>query len=469
MRKFLDEDFLLTTDMSRHLYHTYAEKMPIIDYHCHLSPKEIAENKQFENVGDLFLGGDHYKWRGMSACGYDNEFIRTSSDYDRFMAYAKAMPMMMGNPLYHWTHLELKRVFGIEEPLSEKTAQMTWDKANAMLSTPEFRAKGIIQRFHVKLICTTDDPVDSLEAHRQIAEDGDFQTRVLPAFRPDKAVNCNREGFAAYIETLSRAAGVKISTVDDVLAALENRLDFFHANGARISDHGLDTLPEAVQPDLDKAQRALQAGLRGEAVNAEDLDHYRVLVLTALGRMYAQRGWVQQYHMNALRNVNTPMFRRFGPDTGFDTVNDTQIAHRLASLLNAQEIAGGLPKTILYTLNPSDNYTLAAMAGCFQGGTPGKIQVGSGWWFCDQLHGMEEQMRSLASIGIFSKFVGMLTDSRSFVSYPRHEYFRRLVCDIIGKWVENGEYPADEQALSTIVRGICFENARDYFGIPLKG
>ena len=466
-RPFMDENFLLNTDAARHLFHDYAEEMPIIDYHCHLSPKEIAENAPFPNVGNLFLGGDHYKWRGMSAFGYDNVFIRRSSDYERFMAYAKAMPMMIGNPLYHWTHLELQRVFGITDPLSEKNAQHVWEECNHMLSMPGFRPRDIITRFKVKLVCTTDSPSDDLRYHKALAADAKFRTKVLPAFRPDGETDCTDASFAENIRRLGETADISTHSVEDVKTALERRIDYFHAVGARVSDHGLNTLPTSAPVDNAKAERAFRAAMAGDTVDAVDAQHYTKSMLIALGTMYAKRGWVQQYHMNALRNVNTHAFRTFGANTGYDTVNDTKIASRLASLLDAQERLGTLPKTILYTLNPADNYVLAAMAGCFQGGTPGKIQFGSGWWFCDQLHGMEEQMRSLASIGLISQFIGMLTDSRSFVSYPRHEYFRRLLCRVVGEWVENGEYPEDEDALRTIIQGISYTNAKRYFGIPL--
>ena len=465
MKKFMDEEFLLSTPAARKLYHDYAENMPIYDYHCHLSPKEIAENISFRNVGHLFLGGDHYKWRAMAAFGVDDENIRgAGSDYDKFLAYAKAMPYMLGNPLYHWTHLELKRVFGIETPLSEKTAPEIWEKANAMLATEDFRAKKLIEKFNVKLICTTDDPVDSLEWHDRIAADKNFRTKVLPAFRPDKAVNIQKPGFAEYVKTLSEVSGVEIRTTDDVIAALEKRVDYFHAHGARVSDHGLDSVPFA-QVEMEKADRALQAAMKGEKPCAECVNHYRTALLIALGGMYAKRGWVQQYHMNALRNNNSVMFEKHGPDTGFDSINDELIAVNLSGLLDAQEKKGLLPKTILYSLNPAANAILASMAGNFQteAGIPGKVQFGSAWWFNDQRDGMTDQIKTLANVGLLSTFVGMLTDSRSFVSYPRHEYFRRILCDLFGNLAENGEYPADMEALGTMVEDISYNNALHYF------
>lgn len=464
MKPFMDEDFLLTTPAARHLYHDYADGMPIIDYHCHLPPAEIAENIRFRNLGHLLLGGDHYKWRAMSAEGYDNEFIRTSGDYERFMAFAKTMPRLIGNPLYHWTHLELKRVFGISKPLNEASAPGIWNRANEMLQSEDFRARRLIEKFGVKMLATTDDPVDSLEYHRAIAGDASFSVKVLPAFRPDKALSAERPGFGAYIGKLSEVSGVEIRRAEDVAAALERRIDFFHGAGCRLSDHALDTVPNG-EPDIKKADAALASGLRGERANPEDLDHYRTLLLVALGGMYHARGWAQQYHIAAMRNVNQRMFDRFGPDTGFDAIQDAPFISNLARLLSAQERLGALPRTILYTLNPAANYALAALAGCFQGGTPGKIQFGSAWWFMDQKEGMLEQMKALAGVGLLGRFIGMLTDSRSFVSYPRHEYFRRILCDLLGGWVENGEYPADEAALEQTVRGISYDNAREYFGI----
>jgi glucuronate isomerase len=468
MKKFMDEDFLLTTPAARKLYHEFAEGMPIIDYHCHLSPREIAENIGFRNVGHLMLGGDHYKWRAMAAYGIPDELIRGDvDDYARFKAYAKAMPYMIGNPLYHWTHLELKRVFGIETVFNEKTADEIWEKANEMLAMEDFRAKRLIEKFDVRLICTTDDPIDSLEWHEKIAADRDFNVKVLPAFRPDKAVNVDKAGFADYIGKLSAVSGVAIHKTSDVIAALEKRVDYFHDRGARVSDHGLDRIAYAdVSPE--KADRALEAALAGDAPCETCAEHYKAALLVALGGMYARRGWTQQYHLNALRNNNTAMFEKHGPDTGFDSINDELAAVKLSKLMDAQARAGMLPKTILYSLNPAANAVLAAMAGNFQSAeAPGKVQFGSAWWFLDQRRGMTEQLETLSSIGLLSTFVGMLTDSRSFVSYPRHEYFRRILCEVIGGWVENGEYPEDYETLGDIVRGICFENAKNYFGVAL--
>ena len=465
MKAFMDKDFLLKNETARRLY-AAAETMPIIDYHCHLNPQEIAENIQFRNIGHLMLGGDHYKWRQMRAFGIDEKYIcGDASDYDKFLAYARMLPAAIGNPLYHWTHLELRRVFGIEDVLNEASAPSIWERANALLATDEYRAKGLIRRFNVEVVCTTDDPIDSLEYHKAIAQDGAFATRVLPAFRPDKAINADRAGFKEYMQKLSEVSGVEIRTTSDVIEALGKRVEYFHACGARISDHGLDSVPHACF-DRAKADRALAAGLLGHAVRPEDLDAYRTLVLVGLGEIYHKMGWAQQYHIGALRNNNKRMFERFGPDIGFDSVSDAPFARDLSRILDAQDANASLPKTVLYCLNGTANSVIGTMTGNFQGdGIRGKIQFGSGWWFCDTLPGMVEQMTALANLGLLSQFVGMLTDSRSFVSYPRHEYFRRILCNLIGEWVENGESPADMEALEAMVKDICYYNAKRYFGL----
>ncbi|MBR5380088.1 MAG: glucuronate isomerase [Clostridia bacterium] len=465
MKQFMDEDFLLSTPTARTLYHEFAEKMPIIDYHCHLVPKEIAENKPFRNITHLFLGGDHYKWRFMASMGVDDKFIRGDGDeYEKFLCYARCISMAIGNPLYHWTHLELKRVFGISEPLTEKTAPMIWEKCNALLATPDFLPRRLIERFDVRVVCTTDDPVDTLEYHEMLAKDESFKVKVLPTFRPDKAVKIDLDGFKEYIQKLSAVSGIKIETVDDVVKALRNRAEFFATHGCRISDHALDTVPYT-ENSFEKAQAALIKALNGEKPDACEVDAYRTYLMIGLGKIYHDLDWAQQYHMNAQRNNNGPIYRKYGADVGFDSISDEMISAKLNKLLNAQEENGCLPRTILYTLNPAANYILGTAIGNFQtqGGIAGKMQFGSAWWFCDQKDGMYEHMRTLAALGALSAFVGMLTDSRSFVSYPRHEYFRRIMCDMIGQWVENGEYPCDMEALKKIVQGICFENAEKYF------
>lgn len=468
MKEFMDKDFLLSTDTARKLYKT-ARDMPIFDYHCHLSPREIYENIQFRNIGHLMLGGDHYKWRAMRANGAPEALCcAAGDDWEKFLAFAGTLKYAIGNPLYHWTHLELRRVFGITDVLTEKSAKVIWDKANAMLQTDDFRCRRLIEKFNVKVICTTDDPCDDLHYHKLLAQDRSFKVRVLPAFRPDKAVRIEDPGFVQYVTQLGRLTGKGALNLQDMLASLEARVAYFHEVGARVSDHGLDTVPYA-EPDYALAQEAYRKALSGEALSPLERDTYKTCVLRSLGRMYAARGWVMQYHIGALRNNNTRMLQRLGADVGCDSSADAPVAANLARLLDVLERENALPKTILYCLNPRENYTLATMTGNFQtGGVPGKIQFGAGWWFADQKPGMIDQMTALATQGLLGRFVGMLTDSRSFISYTRHEYFRRILCDMIGRWVEEGEYPADMDTLKQLVRGICYENAVEYFGIDVR-
>ena len=465
MRSFMDESFMLSTESARKLYFDSAKDMPIFDYHCHLPVKDIAEDMRFDDIGYLMLGGDHYKWRAMDAYGIDDKYVRgDASYYEKFLAYAKMLPYAIGNPLYHWTHLELQRIFGIDTPLNEKTAPAIFEEANAKMRSEKYSAKELIRRFDVRVVCTTDDPADDLKWHKMIAQDKDFATKVLPSFRPDNAISPEKVGFAQYIERLSEASGMAIRSPEDLLTALEKRLDFFHEVGARISDHGMNTVVYASYSRHD-VQRAFDDGLCGKTPDPAQLASFKGHMLTQLGAMYHARNWTQQYHMNSLRNNNSRMFKVHGPDTGYDSVGGDRYDVALSRLLDAQDSKNALPRTILYSLNGNDNALLASMAGNFQGEIPGKIQFGSGWWFNDQQYGMKDQMRTLASMGLLGTFVGMLTDSRSFLSYPRHEYFRRILCDVIGTWVENGEYPADWETLDTIVKGICFDNAQKYFGI----
>ena len=468
MKPFMDDDFLLEGDVARKLYHEYAEHMPIYDFHCHISPAMIAENHRFANIGELMLGGDHYKWRVMLSNGVDDRLCRGDADWlDKWKAFAASLKYCVGNPMFHWTHLELRRVFGIEEVLSEKTAEDIWNRANALLAKDEFRARGLIEKFGVKLVCTTDDPVDDLRYHKEIAQQ-DNSFVVYPAWRPDKLLGVERAGFAAYMDTLSDVSGIPCTDIGAVVRATEARMDYFHACGARLSDHALDTVPYQ-KADAAAADAVLRKALSGESLSREEIETYKTYMLVELGRMYKARGWVQQYHIGALRNNNPRMFEKYGPDVGFDSIHDSNIAENLSRLMAAQERSGSLPKTVLYCLNPKDNYVIGTMLGNFQGdGIPGKIQFGSGWWFCDQQFGMVEQMKALASLGLLGRFVGMLTDSRSFISYPRHEYFRRILCNLIGQWVENGEYPEDYEALEEIVKGICYNNAVAYFGMAVK-
>ena len=465
MKPFMNEDFLLQSETAKTLYHDYAAKMPIIDYHCHINPQEIAENRQFENITQVWLGGDHYKWRLIRANGAKEEEVTGSApDRVKFQRFAEALPRAIGNPLYHWTHLELKRYFGCDLPINADTAEEIWNLCNEKLKTPALSVRGIIEQSNVRAIATTDDPADSLIWHQKIKDDPTCKVTVVPAFRPDKAVNLEKPGFAAYIATLGEAAGVSISTIGDLYSALEKRIAFFAEMGCRASDHGLDYC--VYRPDTaNKAGEIFKKALAGEALTIEEIETYKTALLIFFGRQYHKFGWVMQIHYNALRNNNTRMFERLGPDTGYDAIASYNCTAELMQFLNSLEVTGELPKTVLYSLNPNDNAALDAIAGTFQSPEiPGKIQHGSAWWFNDTLKGMEEQLRTSASIGVIGNFIGMLTDSRSFLSYTRHEYFRRLVCNIIGGWVENGEYPADMAYLGQMVQDISYNNTARFFG-----
>lgn len=468
MQNFMDENFLLKNETAVRLYHDYAKQMPIIDYHCHLSPKEIYENKTFKNITEAWLYGDHYKWRLMRANGVQEEFITGSAnDYDKFMAWAKTVPMTIGNPLYNWTHLELQRFFGIYDLLDEESAPEIWEKVNAQLNSEGFGARDFITKSNVKVVCTTDDPVDSLEYHLKLKKDSSFAVKVLPSFRPDKGLEINRDTFLPWVEKLQEVSGVSIHSYDDYLTALESRIMFFHSVGCLVSDHAIDQMLYA---DTTKEEAAVifSEALKGNKVSLEDEKKFKTYTFKFLGKQYAELGWAMQLHINALRNTNSKMFKVLGPDTGWDSINDENIAKPLAKLLDLIEQESGLPKTIIYSLNPNDNNIIAAMIGNFQGGgVPGKIQFGTAWWFNDNKAGMIEQMKSLSNMGLFSRFIGMLTDSRSFLSYTRHEYFRRIVCALIAEWVENGEVPNNIEFLGKIVQGISYQNANEYFGFEL--
>jgi len=466
-KPFMDEDFLLHGETARVLYHRYAAPMPIIDYHCHLSPREIWENKRYRNLTELWLGGDHYKWRLMRAAGVEEKYVTgDADDYEKFLAYARTLPQAIGNPLYHWSHLELRRYFGIEELLSGKTAPIVWAKANRLLGESGLGARDFIVNSNVEVVCTTDDPIDTLEYHRLIKEDKSFNVAVLPAFRPDRAFGVQRPDFPEYVKKLAEASGIPIRSYDDLLAALVNRIEFFAANGCVVSDHGLDEVPYA-DGTREEAAAVFAKAMAGEPIRPAEEQRFKTETLVFLGREYAKRGWVMQYHMNARRNNNSRMFAALGPDTGFDSVGDRAIAEPLARLLDAIERDGGLPKTILYSLNGTQNLVVATMIGNFQGGgVPGKIQIGSAWWFNDTKEGMIAQMKALAETGLLGRFVGMLTDSRSFLSYARHEYFRRILCNLIGEWAEAGECPDDLELLGTMVQDICYNNAKAYFPFP---
>jgi len=451
----ITKDFMLKGKTAKKLYHTYAEDMPIIDYHCHLVPKQIAENYRFRNITDLFLGGDHYKWRQMRTFGIDEKYITgDASDYDKFIKYAEMMPYLIGNPIFHWTHLELKRYFDIDEMLCPETADAIWEKCNKLLASEGFSARELIVKSNVKALCTTDDPLDTLEYHKQLRDEG-YEVKVLPTFRPDKLINIDKDTFVGYIGQLGA------STYEEVKSKLKEKIAYFHDVGCRLSDHGVDYIFYA-EGD---AKAAFDKAMRGESITKEEADAYKTELMLVCAEEYTRLGWTMQIHMGALRNNNTEMFKKIGPDTGFDSINDNRVAEPLSKLLNAMNSNGYLPKTILYNLNPKDNYVLATMLGNFQSAPiKGKIQFGSGWWFNDQRDGMEAQMKALGNLGMLSCFVGMLTDSRSFVSYPRHEYFRRILCNLLGEWVDSGEYPNNEKYLGEIVKDICYRNAESYFG-----
>lgn len=464
MKKFMDDNFLLNNEVAVKLYHDIAKDMPIFDYHCHLSPKEIWEDKSYENITEVWLYGDHYKWRAMRSNGVDEDYITgNKSDYEKFMAWAKTVPECIGNPLYHWTHLELKRYFGIEDLLSEETADAIWHKCNTIIQSGEFSARQLIKSSHVTAIGTTDDPVDSLAYHSQLKEDKSMDTRVFPTFRPDKGVEIGKETFMGWLKTLEDVVGKTIDSYEIYLEALTERLDFFQAHDCCLSDHALENVPyrRASQEELNII---FNKKLQNQPLSDNEINQFRTEMLLFFGRAYGRRNWVMQLHIGALRNNNESMLNRLGPDTGFDSIADHNIADNLSKLLNALNEEDALPKTILYTLNPKDNYVLGTMLGNFQDGRiPGKIQFGSGWWFNDQKDGMIRQMVDLSNLGLLSRFVGMLTDSRSFLSYTRHEYFRRILCNLVGEWVVNGEYPYDEVYLDKIIRGICYDNAKTYF------
>ena len=466
MRTFLGEDFLLSTPTARRLYHEHAAGQPIFDYHCHLNPAEIASDRQFDNLTQIWLAGDHYKWRAMRAAGVDEELITgAASDHEKFRAWAKTVPLTIGNPLYHWTHLELKRPFGITGTLlSPETSEAVWASCNDMLQTAPFTTRGIMKQMNVVMSGTTDDPVDSLEHHRAIARDSAFNIDVLPSWRPDRAYKIESDGFGDYLQLLGAAADMEIADFPQLLEALDRRLAHFDDHGCRASDHGLDVVRFAEMPSEKTLSNMMARRVAGEGLSETEIAQFNTAVLVWLGKRYAELGWVMQLHMGALRNTNAAMFARLGPDTGYDSMADRPYAAELAQLLDAIERSGGLPKTILYCLNPSDYEMIASMTGNFQGGgIPGKIQFGSGWWYNDQKDGMERQLQQLSQIGLLSQFVGMLTDSRSFLSYTRHEYFRRILCDMIGGWVERGEAPDDRALLGRIVGDICFNNAVRYF------
>lgn len=464
MKEFMDRDFLLDTDTAKHLFHDYCENMPICDYHCHLSPREIYENKQPDNISELWLSGDHYKWRAMRSCGISEKYCTgDASPKEKFEKFAFALQYAIGNPLYHWAHIELQRYFGINTPLSAKTADDIYDRANAAIASGDFRPRTLIEKSNVSMLCTTDDPIDTLEYHKKIADLEDFDCKVLPTFRPDKALNIQAPDFAEYIGKLAAAAEMEINSYSDVIEALLKRADYFHSFGCRISDQAFEVPPYAVASD-DEINAVYAKAMSGETVSKEEADMYKTPVLIALGAKYHDLGWAMELHMGAIRNNNTRMFNALGPDTGFDSVGDGEVAVPLSRLLDAMAKEDKLPKTILFNLNDKDNTVFATMLGNFQSDeAPSTIQYGPAWWFLDTMDGMTAQLKSLGNLGILGKFVGMETDSRSFTSYGRHEYFRRILCALIGRWVEDGWYANDDEMLKEIVQGISFNNAKEYF------
>ena len=461
----INDGFLLKSDTAKRLYEA-AKDMPIIDYHCHIDPREIYENRRFDNITQVWLGGDHYKWRLMRSNGVtEDEITGDADDYTKFLRFAEMLPKAIGNPMYHWCHLELKRFFGYDGVLNGDTAKEVYDLCNKKLRQGGMTVRAIIEKSNVKMIGTTDDPADDLKWHKLIAEDKSFKTTVCPTFRPDKAVNIDKDGFADYIKKLSEAAETDIKTVSDVKAALEKRLDYFCLLGCRATDHGLDYV--VYEPASEESVNEIfKRALRGERVSQSEADRYKTELMLFLGEKIAEKGIVMQLHYGAQRNTNTVMFNKLGADTGFDCISVKNCGEALTSFLNALNVKGKLPKTIIYSLNPNDNELIDTVLGCFQGTeAQGKIQHGSAWWFGDTKSGMEAQLKSLANLSLLGNFVGMLTDSRSFLSYTRHEYFRRILCNLLGEWVENGEYPDDKITLETIVRDISYNNAKKYFNI----
>ena len=468
MKAFLDDDFLLTTPTARRLYQV-ARSMPILDYHCHLDPKEIAQDRRFENITQVWLGGDHYKWRLMRANGVDEAYITGDApDREKFQKWAETLELAIGNPLYHWSHLELRRYFGYEGVLNGDTAQEVWELCNQKLQEPGMSARNLIANSGVTLVCTTDDPADSLEWHQQLAQDSSFPVKVLPAWRPDAAMGLERPEYLDYLQRLGQAAGVEIRTYADLKEALLSRMAFFDKMGCRASDHAL-TVAVCQPASEEELERVFQKRLEGEPLTQEELAAFQTGFLRFVAGEYKRLGWVMQLHYGCRRNNNTRMFHKLGRDTGYDAVLQGTPSLEVAAFLDLLASQDALPRMVLYSLNPNDDEGLNSVIGCFQDGTPlGRIQQGSAWWFNDHKAGMGKQLTAFANGGLLGNFIGMLTDSRSFLSYPRHEYFRRILCELLGAWVENGEYPADWKALEKMVRGVCYNNAVEFFSFPLE-
>ncbi|MDV7104632.1 glucuronate isomerase [Vibrio sp. TH_r3] len=466
MKRFLCPDFLLSNETAKRLYHEHASDQPIFDYHCHLNPADIAQNRQFENMSQIWLEGDHYKWRAMRSAGIQEHLITgDASDYDKFQAWAKTVPMTLGNPLFHWTHLELRRPFGITNIiLNPETAESIWHECNERLQTSEFSARGIMKQMNVVMAGTTDDPIDTLEHHAALAANNNFDTQVLPSWRPDRAFKIELDGFCDYMKLLGQSADIEIHNFTTLLDALDKRLVFFDSHGCRAADHGIEIVRYAAIPTEKTLNSFMTRRLQGETLSETECAQFSTAVQVWLGKRYSKLGWIMQLHIGAQRNNNTRMFKLLGADAGYDSISDRVFSFELAHLLDEMDKTNELPKTVLYCLNPRDNEMIATMIGNFQGGgIAGKIQFGSGWWFNDQKDGMQRQIEQLSQLGLLSQFIGMLTDSRSFLSYTRHEYFRRILCNMIGCWVESGEMPNDMSLLGQMVENICFNNAKHYF------
>ncbi|MEH7117947.1 glucuronate isomerase [Neobacillus vireti] len=464
MKNFMDQHFLLNTKTAIKLYENAAFEAPIFDFHCHLDPKEVWENKSYENITQIWLGGDHYKWRTMRMHGIGERYITgDASDWEKFEKWAETVPHLIGNPVYHWTHLELKMFFEIDKILSPETAREIWEECNEKLLKPEFSARGLIKRSNVKFIGTTDDPISTLEYHQLLKNDDTFDTMIAPTFRPDGALFIDRPTFKSWIEKLADVSGIKTDSLDGFLDALKQRVNYFHENGGRASDHDIQKM-EYVETTKQEVEAIFNKRLSGEQLTHGELIAYRIFLLTELGKMYAEKQWVMQLHMGAMRNNNTRMKEMLGTDVGFDSVGEANMAEGLSRFLDALDQQNALPRTVLFNLNQKDNVVLAGMMGNFyEEGVPGKVQLGSGWWFVDHIDGMERQMKDYANVGVLSHFIGMLTDSRSFLSYARHDYFRRILCNILGDWVEKGLAPNDMKQMEKMVRNICFDNAERFF------
>ena len=465
MKDFMDEDFLLENETAKKLFHSFAKDMPVCDYHCHLSPKEIYENKACENITELWLSGDHYKWRAMRSCGFSEELCTGNADpKEKFVAFAETLQYAIGNPLYHWAHLELRKYFGITQVLNKYTAETIYSEANEKIKAGDFRPRTIIKSSGVKVICTTDDPADTLEYHILLKNEKDFDVKVLPTFRPDKALNIELDGFSDYIKKLSEVSGTEIDSAEDVVQALLKRADFFNSVGCRVSDQSFEA-PVYAPVSAHEANEIFKRAMSGEKVSVSDTEKYKTYIFKFLGEKYCELGWVMEIHIGAMRNNNSIMFSSIGPDTGFDSPSDKAVICTLSKLLDMFCKENKLAKTVLFNLNSRDNEALCALCGNFQSSDAcGKIQFGPAWWFLDTIDGMTAQLKTLGNLGILGRFIGMETDSRSFTSYPRHEYFRRILCNIIGEWIEKGMYSYDERIVKEIIEGICYNNAVKYFG-----